>query len=616
MINFLLASLLFFVSGFSYAQLQDVVPGKYTPGFYSVQNFIKNPNCFANTRNISTTATGAIARTTSSPLEGPASCSLSGTATADKVIFSGRIFDKALSGQNCELKFAYLGNASKWKVYAQSSSIAVSQSLQLEDSGTTPKLVSILYPCGDASAAVDIAFESTGTPLPSFKVTSVYTGLATNMASVSQAKLLGVVKVTGCSTYWTGPTTSYASFTAQTGCVYTTEGLALAPSTNIPAIRFATLAAGDYVIEYNGMADSAGTNDQPFFQFFDGTNTTRESDAPYTNSSHAGTPIIRQSISYTAAQSNVTLQLRAKMSTGSPRVAGTTAIPGVFKVWYFPPASQVVLAPSMGNKEVPCSFSTLAWQGLGTVTNNLRCKKQGGDLLIEGRFTVGTPAAAQLQIPLPLWDGASLAVKGASVLTGSNSGIQIVGRGSRNFSTASGNDLSVIVTAAATYLTMGIYNNGATEPYTQQNGSSILTSADVVTINARVPIQGWDDQTYITGSLVDEVTSTGSGSGADIQGVHFGSGADCTTACSTGTCTICHQTGTRITSVTFTATGQYRVNGIDGTKHECIGAGFGSTVNRETLLQERAGSTSTYALMTSDGPTNLGYNSVICFGKP
>src|SRR5690606_19985154 len=31
-----------------------------------------------------------------------------------------------------------------------------------------------------------------------------------------------------------------------------------------------------------------------------------------------------------------------------------------------------------------CTFSTLAWQGLGTVTNNLECRKQGSDLLIRG----------------------------------------------------------------------------------------------------------------------------------------------------------------------------------------------------------------------------------------
>jgi hypothetical protein len=91
------------------------------------------------------------------------------------------------------------------------------------------------------------------------------------------------------------------------------------------------------------------------------------------------------------------------------------------------------------------------------------------------------------------------------------------------------------------------------------------------------------------------VTSVGT-SKPDIQSVYFAQGA----ACTTGTCTINNQIGNRITSVTWTSTGCYRLNGIDGTRYNC-NANASSNGNSFSMgTHFRGTSTSTYA--------------VVCFG--
>lgn len=103
---------------------------------------------------------------------------------------------------------------------------------------------------------------------------------------------------------------------------------------------------------------------------------------------------------------------------------------------------------------------------------------------------------------------------------------------------------------------------------------------------------------------------------ADLQSVFFGAAAGCSTACTTGTCFICNQVGTKITSVTWQATGTYRINGIDGTKYNCNGTGVGGAYY--AIYQNRPGSSSTYAEMIAGTTTaqNTAYASIHCIGKP
>ena len=117
----------------------------------------------------------------------------------------------------------------------------------------------------------------------------------------------------------------------------------------------------------------------------------------------------------------------------------------------------------------------------------------------------------------------------------------------------------------------------------------------------------------IVGSFKDIPTTLGT-SGSDIQSVHFGAVAGCTTNCTTGTCFICNQVGNKITSVTWQSTGNYRLNGIDGYKYNCAGTGYdgGSTFQ---VLWSNPSSTS-YALLQSSTTVNQNRATVNCIGKP
>lgn len=183
----------------------------------------------------------------------------------------------------------------------------------------------------------------------------------------SQAVLLGGVKVTGCSGSWqsVNPGSTPVAFAAQTGCTYSTFGNAAADtafgSTQLPAIKFALMPAGDYRIEYegtigpNGSAGTVQTN-----QFTDGSITARElSSLMEASAATGGFPGISQSFSYTNAKSNVTWQLFAGLNDGNnTQVFGTTAKPGVFKVYYFPSAQ---------SQTINTNITPGSWSGYHTV---------------------------------------------------------------------------------------------------------------------------------------------------------------------------------------------------------------------------------------------------------
>lgn len=260
----------------------------------------------------------------------------------------------------------------------------------------------------------------------------------------------------------------------------------------------------------------------------------------------------------------------------------------------------------------PCTFSTLAWQGLGTVTHELKCRKNGEHLEMTGRVNLGTVAASEVRIPLPLWSGTQLVTK-------SNlSTFPFLGRAARNIQI--NNDYSILGVAGQSYLNMSIYNSSGVAPHVAQTGPSLFSTADVIFFeNARIPIAGWTTPTTAQANISEMVKSSGTSGTPDVQSVVFGSGANCATACSSGTCTICKRlAGSQISSITFNATSSYNVYGIDGTKYSCSGTGFTSG-NYGVIVTETGSSTSSYVRIRTG---HLGTNSNIdsatmtCWGTP
>jgi hypothetical protein len=201
---------------------------------------------------------------------------------------------------------------------------------------------------GPSSGSVGVQVGSTASSTGTYNVDQCYIGKANNLTNVSQAQLIGQVKVTGCTSQWNTSATSLSAFGTQTGCTYQTFGQALAPSTNIPGFKFASLAAGDYTLVYSGAIQETASLKSAYFQWTDGTNTAKEVSQLYNNNAGAGgalTPGFQQSITYTTPQSNVTLQVFGYAdSGGSANIYGQslpTGTQGVFSLYYFPSGSQL-----------------------------------------------------------------------------------------------------------------------------------------------------------------------------------------------------------------------------------------------------------------------------------
>ena len=377
-----------------------------------------------------------------------------------------------------------------------------------------------------------------------------------------------------------------------------------------------------------------------------------------------------------------------------------------------------------------CGLTGAAFTGFGSSvpTPELQCKRQGADLLIKGKFTAGTtPTAVEARMALPTWNGVQLVSAGSSVIPS----IQLAGPAVLNFSSTTYFGFNVLIEPSVAYTTFSLQTSSA-NALGKQTGSSIANSGQVMSINARIPIEGWQQSNIIIGQFnglesctdtyqctdvfsakvssagvvsdenIDWIdgncTLTGTANykcnyksgintvplncsvfgnafhvafvtpvlatrteyetygslhtqqaapaqiicqkqgadyigktakavasdqnirsigavGVDMQSVYF-AGSALSTACSTSPCVIYRQVGSKITSVSRVAIGQYNLNGIDGTKYQCTGTAYSNAgTNRVAMLFDSSASSSTQATISSQG-VDTSYNSIICIGIP
>lgn len=147
----------------------------------------------------------------------------------------------------------------------------------------------------------------------------------------------------------------------------------------------------------------------------------------------------------------------------------------------------VSIGPAMSDWQ-SASFSSLAWTGLGTVTNNLQVRRVGDSLQIRGKFTTGTVTASTVAIPLPINFGASAIA--SSVQTNEIFGFNTRNAASTNiyesvFGSANGTALSVsspLIAAAAS-------------PVSAVVGTTGFASGESEDLDLTIPISGWSSST-------------------------------------------------------------------------------------------------------------------------
>jgi hypothetical protein len=308
-----------------------------------------NRDAESGTTNWTNTGSGTFTTTTTAAnvANGAKSFSFDAAAANDVVSSDAQAIPAGLYGANCLAQFYYLGFDSNItaQVYDGTNVIA-SQALT---AASAYKAVQINFVC-PSSGNLQLRFLASANAAIGYW-DEVHLGSALNISNSSQAKAFGSVTVTACSAAWTVTNTSLTAFGTQTSCSYAATGSASAPGTNIPGITFATMPPGDYVIEYEGFFNGNTSGNNAYLQFTDGTNTARELSGcgvGATTATTQGCPGIRQTFTYTTAQSNVTWQLKGKIASGAISVFGTTANPGVIRVYYFPPSASQTLADNLG----------------------------------------------------------------------------------------------------------------------------------------------------------------------------------------------------------------------------------------------------------------------------
>lgn len=244
------------------------------------------------------------------------------------------------------------------------SSAAVSLPLAVTTTSTTqPQPFYVPFFCGASGSQYKLQIKGTGNMAASMTTDDYHLGSDVRVASVSQAQLVGTVSVAGCAGAWQTASTTLADMT-QTTCVYTPTGAASAPATMMPAIKFASLPAGEYTLvaesAFTGITTGSSLAAYGAFQFWDGTNTARELSIVQNQSSGAATnitgiaPGIHQTILYSTPQTNVTLSIRAKTVANS--AAQIQAGPLVIKVYRFPLSTDNVMRIETANWKVDANI--------------------------------------------------------------------------------------------------------------------------------------------------------------------------------------------------------------------------------------------------------------------
>lgn len=460
-------------------------------------------------------------------------------------------------------------------------------------------------------------------------VDDTFVGMMSVKINLPGARKVGSIKFTGCSSNFSSASVSYIGMGTNTGCTITTTGEVSAPATMVSGFRLLNRLPGDYVFEAYGDFNkfTTTTNSLVGFKFVDTTSTIGSYDNMINHTSAAGAqvsvPRIGGALSYTTSAASTSYEIYGKTSTTASSTAAGIMVTStntlVIDVYHYPLAS----ATGYSSQDADFDWEPCTGAGSWSANTTYACRKKrvGDELLLDYLVsTSGAPTATSLNVTLP--DG--LVIDTTKLAAGATVGASLEGVATANDS--GGMYLLTPKYVNTTNVTASIAYDmtGSTTNYIQTINSVTniapfsFGSGDFVQIKVKVPILGWKGSNGIIGSFNEIPTNLGS-NGADIQSVHFGSGASCGSNCTTGTCTICGQTGNKITSVTFSTTGQYNINGIDGLKYDCVGNAYQSAVGGSSLVHIESGSTTSLAKMynwVSGGTQNAGDAHVFCFGIP
>jgi hypothetical protein len=553
--------------------LADYLGGQAS-GAVMGRNYIKNPSGLFNTNNISVANSATVARNTGTPLTRIADIEVVlPNNTNGYAEWAANTMDLSLGGQNCELRFDYIASSIGSAVYAQvldTGTVVAQQQLALSSS---PRQFSLNVPCNSTGATTTVRItNATGNSGTSnIKVANVSYSKASNVGTTAQASFYGSATTAGTANCnWSRTSNqSFGSFSADSDCpTPSVEGNAAAPATKIPAIRFPNMAPGDYQFTATGMFFASGTNQPCSFRFSDGTNSTSAQVVFATGS--PGMPVISGKISYaTAGDRTIEVQATGRDGNYPCDILANTATTTPFRidVVRFPSSSEIAVRPeqlpgfwngyhgsnctysrsgtSLGDfpADSVCDFVEMQNVNFGTVTSQL----SGSDKL---PGIVFTPRRAGRYLIIANFSGLLTAGGTSSVYElydGTNS------LGNSTFSSPANEYIP--------HTLQGIVNATSTSPVTVRIRGA-AASGDIRITGPGSPSTShirWTiialDQALPAPLLVGSVTSNSSG----LERVERATVNEFTT-CTSSPCTITRQSGSWLTSVTRSSTGNFTLD--------------------------------------------------------
>lgn len=333
-------------------------------------------------------------------------------------------------------------------------------------------------------------------------LTPVYSGIVSTSAT------------TNCS--WSTTSASYANFAADSDCpAATASGITTAPATKVPGFVLPAGTVGKVHVIASGLFQNATTASAAVAQvrLSDGTSGYSSQQATY-GGGVSGAQSVTNVASFaftitTPLTSATTYQLQGQTTNASNAfTVSSHSNDFTFSVVVTPPTDSFYAAQNSDTDWVSCGHTTSDFTGFGTVTNiETQCKREGGDLLMRGKFQANTATATEARVALKL-NGVALTSKNSSSIAS----VQVAGTfGSSASTTNTPNGLgNTLIEPSVGYITFSGGSTGGLS-ITKQNGNAIATST-VLSIVARVPVNGWENSNVIIGSFSEVITSPGTGS--------------------------------------------------------------------------------------------------------
>ena len=154
-----------------------------------------------------------------------------------------------------------------------------------------------------------------------------------------------------------------------------------------------------------------------------------------------------------------------------------------------------VITPAKSNMTDWTPYTPSTSQGFGTLgTIDLRWKREGSDMLIQGTFVSGTSTATEARLELPTGhttssDLPTRTVAGKGAYTGTGAVDQLV-----------------LIEPSRTYMNFGIAGAG-TAGISAANGSQMVAAGQTYGLLARFPIEGWDSNATFLAAIPTQLTA-------------------------------------------------------------------------------------------------------------